>query len=228
MANPNVAFPITQQNIPNFNTNNGNGNSNSNSNSNVNGNSNSNTPAVVVTQSDEAVQASSSSNSNSGTGNNAAGASSEFTKNLEKTESQGKVELAGTETSVVDSKAAKQGARAAKQAAKAADKGGVTSAASEFTNALKKLESKGKIDLAGQDVDSLSKRLADAFSQKGINSRKLAKMVSKMLESVQGNSFANDIAKSADNQDKQREADKVDQTTDALAPKNMEIGRAHV
>ena len=99
----------------------------------------------------------------------------------------------------------------------------MTSAASEFTNALKKLEAKGKIDLGGRDVERFSQRLADVFSKKGINGKKLAKAVSHMLDSLQGNSFANAIEKGATNKNEKSDTDRTENTVktdNPFAPKN--------
>ena len=102
-------------------------------------------------------------------------------------------------------------------ATKTNDKGGVTSATSDFTKALKSLEAKGKIDLAGQDVGAFSKRLADLFTGRGINAKKLAKSVSAMLDSAQGSSFANNIAADAGKTDSKNA---VKDSNEAVAPKN--------
>ena len=77
------------------------------------------------------------------------------------------------------------------------ERSGATNAASEFTNALKKLEAKGKIDLKGHDVEALATRLSELFSSRGINTGNLARSMANMLESAQGNSFANDFEKTS-------------------------------
>jgi hypothetical protein len=238
MPSPNVALPTTQQNNFNVIANNGNGNGNGNGN-----NSAQNTPAVVVTQSENAVQATSSSETSNQVATN--GASTTVTKSLQQKESQSKVESSDKDTRA-SSRARRMEARQArlsanriaraakhsklnkvvdtKKAAKMNGNEGVSSAASNFTKALKSLEAKGKIDLKGQDVEAFSKRLTDLFSRRGVNVRRMAKMVSTMLSSSRGNSFANKIEKDANKQTETRDTEKSENTNDTLAPKNAVSG----
>ncbi len=158
------------------------------------------------------------------------GASSEIARKHKSKKAKGSVQLTGHETRARKGKRTKAAkaeradkAHKAPKAAKTDDKHGVTNAASDFTKALQKLEAKGKIDLAGQDIEAFSKRLADIFTGRGINAKKLAKSVSAMLDSAQGNSFANHIATDAGKSDKKAEAKESD---DAVAPKNVVGGAA--
>ena len=148
------------------------------------------------------------------------GAASEFTKKLKGNEAKAARHSRTAETARNDRTAKASKKARADKTAKASDKGGVTSAASEFTNALRKLESKGKINLANQDVDALAKRLADSFSGRGINARKLAKFMSRMLSSTSSDSFANNISNDAD------KTGDNGKTNDAAASRNIVGGIA--